>query len=43
MGTRSWFMPTEATMNDGVCKLANGHWNTRYVGPDGKRYSRTFA
>ncbi|MEO7587356.1 MAG: hypothetical protein ABIS84_04940, partial [Arachnia sp.] len=29
-------------MNDGIRKLANGHWNTRYVGPDGRRYSRTF-
>ena len=29
-------------MNDGVRKLTGGHWNTRYVGPDGKRYSRTF-
>lgn len=29
-------------MNDCIRKLANGHWNTRYVGPDGRRYSRTF-
>lgn len=23
-------------------QVANGNWNARYVGPDGKRYSRTF-
>ena len=29
-------------MSDGVRKLDNGSWNARYVGPDGRRYSRTF-
>lgn len=29
-------------MSDGVRKLDTGNWNARYVGPDGKRYSRTF-
>jgi integrase len=36
-------VPTEGTMSDGVRKLANGSWNARYVGPDGKRYGRTFG
>lgn len=29
-------------MSEGVRKLDNGSWNARYVGPDGRRYSRTF-
>ncbi|NLE97529.1 MAG: hypothetical protein GX596_06010, partial [Propionibacterium sp.] len=29
-------------MSDGVRRFSNGSWNARYVGPDGKRYSRTF-
>lgn len=30
-------------MSDGIRKLRTGNWNARYVGPDGKRYSRTFS
>lgn len=29
-------------MTDGIRRFTNGTWNARYVGPNGKRYSRTF-